>query len=97
MSKATISLEDRLNFGELTIAELCALKAVGPTKVYADIREGRLPVVKRGRATRILGRHARIYIPGEGVGEEAREASAAESAPQKRSLPRDRYAMSRNT
>ena len=70
MSKATISLEDRLNFGELTISELCALKAVGLTKVYADIREGKLPVVKRGRATRILGRHARVYIPGEGVGGE---------------------------
>ncbi|HEY8126212.1 MAG TPA: helix-turn-helix domain-containing protein [Methylocystis sp.] len=84
MSKATISLEDRLNFGELTIAELCSLKAVGPTKVYADIREGKLPVVKRGRATRILGRHARVYIPGEGVGGEARGEPAAESGPQQK-------------
>jgi hypothetical protein len=67
----TISLEDRLEFGELTLAELSALKSVGLTKLYADIREGRLPVVKRGRATRVLGKVARAYVPGMGIEEAA--------------------------
>lgn len=79
----TITLADRLNHGEITLAELSALKSVGLTKIYADIREGRLPIKKRGRATRVLGPHARAYIPGEGVGGEASMAPAAESAPQK--------------
>ncbi|MDP3553094.1 hypothetical protein [Methylocystis sp.] len=82
---STITTADRFEYGEFSLKEICQLKNVCLTRVYQDIVSGRLPIVKRGRSTRVLGRVARNYVPGEGVnGEAARVAPAAESAPQKK-------------
>jgi hypothetical protein len=63
----SISTEDRFRFGEFSIPELCVLKACGPTKVYEDIKVGRLPSLKRGRNRRIAGPIAKRYAPGVGL------------------------------
>ncbi len=85
---STITTADRFEYGEFSLAEICQLKNVCLTRVYQDIASGRLPIVKRGRSTRVLGRDARNYVPGEGVnGEAARVAPSAESAPQKKRGP----------
>jgi hypothetical protein len=62
-----ITLQDRLVAGSFTLKEVAALKAVGMTMLYADIGAGRLPIVKMGRATRVLGPHVRAYRPGVGL------------------------------
>lgn len=67
----TITLADRLEHGELTLLELSTLKSVCLTKLYHDIKTGKLPVVKRGRSTRVLGKVARAYVPGTGIVEAA--------------------------
>jgi hypothetical protein len=67
----TISVADRFEFGEFTVKEACALKATGPTRLYADIAAGRLPVEKRGRSTRIRGPILKRYVPGVGLVDQA--------------------------
>jgi len=59
-----ITLEDRLAFGFLTVDELSALKCIGITAIYADIKKGNLVVEKFGKATRVAGPIARAYRPG---------------------------------
>lgn len=61
---SSVSLADRLDFGFVTIDELCALKACGRTQVYEDIKSGALDVVKHGRSTRVRGPVAKKYVPG---------------------------------
>ncbi|RTL87892.1 MAG: hypothetical protein EKK29_07020 [Hyphomicrobiales bacterium] len=52
----------------LTVAELCALKSVGKTTVYLDIKQGLLPIEKMsGRMVRIAGPIARDYRPRVGI------------------------------
>ena len=60
-----ITLADRLDYGFLTIDELCALKLCGKTQVYADIKAGALKVEKHGRSTRVAGPNAKAYQPGQ--------------------------------
>ncbi|CAJ0890820.1 hypothetical protein AMST5_04082 [freshwater sediment metagenome] len=59
---------DRLIEGAFVdIEELCSIKKISKSVVYLDIKEGLLPVVKFGRATRIAGQIAKAYIPRVGV------------------------------
>lgn len=82
---STITTADRFEYGEFSLKEICQLKNVCLTRVYQDIASGRLPIVKRGRSTRVLGRDARAYVPGEGVGGEAAHVvPTAEPAPKKK-------------
>jgi hypothetical protein len=79
---STITTADRFEYGEFSLKEICQLKNVCLTRVYQDIAGGRLPIVKRGRSTRALGRDARAYVPGEGVA--ACAEPMAEPAPKKK-------------
>ncbi len=63
-AKGGVSLADRLDYGFITIDEICGLKNCGKTQVYADIKAGALEVEKHGRSTRIRGPVAKAYIPG---------------------------------
>jgi len=63
-SNQAITIADRLEFGYITIDELCALKKCGRTMVYADIKAGVLQVDKHGRSTRVAGPVAKAYVPG---------------------------------
>jgi hypothetical protein len=66
-TETEIRISEKLEFGEVTIRELMTLKSVGRTRIYEDIKAGRLPILKRGRATRIAGHIARAYAPTIGV------------------------------
>ncbi|MCQ4188110.1 helix-turn-helix domain-containing protein [Methylocystis suflitae] len=61
---ASVTLAERLDYGYVTIKEVCALKLCGTTTVYADIKAGVLKVEKHGRSTRISGPLAKAYVPG---------------------------------
>ena len=71
MERATkqhkITIEDRFVGGFFSIQELVDLKNSSRTQVYVDIKAGRLPVEKFGRATRIAGPIAKAYVPGRGL------------------------------
>ena len=61
---AAVTLADRLEYGFITIDELCQLKQCGRTMVYADIKCGALEVEKHGKSTRVAGPKAKSYVPG---------------------------------
>lgn len=61
---ASVTLAERLDYGYVTIKEVCALKLCGTTTVYADIKAGALKVEKHGRSTRVYGPMAKAYVPG---------------------------------
>jgi hypothetical protein len=65
ITNATVTLSDRMQYGFITIAELCVLKQCGRTQVYEDIKAGALEVVKHGRSTRVFGPAAAAYVPGQ--------------------------------
>jgi len=46
----------------LTIAEVCTKARVGRTKLYADIRDGKLRARKNGRRTVVLADDLRAYV-----------------------------------
>lgn len=67
MATASLSLSDRLEHGALTVAEICFLRPCSRSKFYSDVRDGRVPIVKRGRRTVVLGPAARRYLAGGGA------------------------------
>jgi hypothetical protein len=46
-------------------AQVCAVAGNSLTKLYSDIKAGKLAVRKNGRQTEIMGSWARLYINGQ--------------------------------
>ncbi len=61
----TVSLQDRLEHGNLTVREVCALKACSKTAFYADVKAGVVKTRKHGRRTEVQGPVAKRYISGD--------------------------------
>ncbi len=60
--KSRLSLEDRLSHGNLTVAEVCALKPCSPSKFYGDVKAGLVRTKKFGHRTVVPGPDAKLYI-----------------------------------
>lgn len=58
----TITLQDRLEHGNLTVREVCELKPISRSGFYADVKRGLVETVKIGRKTVIRGPVAKKYI-----------------------------------
>jgi hypothetical protein len=63
-ASSTISIQDRLEVGNLTIDEVCALKQRSRSGFYADLKAGLVRITKQGRYSRVPGPVARRYING---------------------------------
>jgi hypothetical protein len=63
--KLSIPVEIRLDNGNLTIDEVCALANRGKTGFYADLKAGLVTVRKIGRKSVVYGPIAKRYIAGE--------------------------------
>ncbi len=62
-----ISIHDRLENGNLTIDEVCALANRSKTGFYSDLKAGLVTIRKVGRKSIVPGPVARRYIAGEAV------------------------------
>ncbi len=62
---ALATILDRLEAGNLTIAEVCALANRGKTGFYADLKAGLVTIRKVGRKSVVPGPIAKRYIAGE--------------------------------
>jgi hypothetical protein len=60
-----ITIQDRLEHGNLTVDEVCALATRSKTGFYADLKAGLVSIRKIGRKTVIPGPVARRYALGE--------------------------------
>lgn len=63
--RLSIPVEVRLEAGNLTIDEVCALANSGKTGFYADLKAGLVTVRKIGRKSVVYGPIAKRYIAGE--------------------------------
>ena len=61
-ASSTISIQDRLEVGNLTIDEVCALKQRSRSGFYADLKAGLVQIRKQGRNSIVPGPVARRYI-----------------------------------
>ncbi len=59
-----LPIEVRLNAGNLTIEEVCALASRSKTGFYADLKAGLVAVRKIGRKSVVPGEIAKAYIAG---------------------------------
>lgn len=59
-----LTIRDRLECGNLTIDEVCALKSRGKTGFYADVKAGLVVLKKVGRKSIVSGPIAKRYIAG---------------------------------
>jgi hypothetical protein len=57
-----VTIQDRLEFGFVTVDELCALTHRSRTSFYADAKAGLVEIAKVGRSSRIHGPVAKAYI-----------------------------------
>ena len=64
-SHPIISIHDRLENGNLTIDEVCALANRSKTGFYADLKAGLVTIRKIGRKSIVSGPVAQRYIAGE--------------------------------
>ncbi|MEJ0096515.1 MAG: hypothetical protein WDN46_24820 [Methylocella sp.] len=64
-SPPTITIRDRLENGNLSIEEVCALADRSKTGFYADLKAGRVSIRKVGRRSVVSGPVAKAYISGE--------------------------------
>ncbi|MFY9657071.1 MAG: hypothetical protein WAK01_10855 [Methylocystis sp.] len=62
--KPSLPIEVRLNAGNLTIEEVCALASRSKTGFYADLKAGLVAVRKIGRKSVVPGEIAKAYIAG---------------------------------
>jgi len=62
-----VTIQDRLEAGNLTIDEVCALKPRSRTGFYQDLKAGLVKMEKIGRKSIVRGPVARRYIAGESV------------------------------
>jgi hypothetical protein len=65
VDRPIVTLRDRLEFGNLTVAEILAAKPVSKTQFYADLKRGLVRIEKDGRRTLIRGPIARKYLANE--------------------------------
>jgi hypothetical protein len=63
-----ITIQDRLEVGNFTIGEVCALKPRSRTGFYADLKAGLVKIEKIGRKSIVRGPVAKRYIAGEPIG-----------------------------
>jgi hypothetical protein len=63
-----ITIHDRLEAGNLTIDEVCALANRSKTGFYADLKDGLVSIRKVGRKSVVPGPIAKRYIAGEPIG-----------------------------
>ena len=64
MVSKTFLQRDRLEAGNLTIDEVCALKPRSRTGFYADLKAGLVSIEKIGRKSVVRGPIAKAYIAG---------------------------------
>lgn len=62
-----ITIQDRLENGNMTIDEVCELKNRSKTGFYADLKSGLVTNRKIGRKSIVPGPVARRYIAGKSV------------------------------
>jgi hypothetical protein len=78
--RVRLTLADRLEFGNLTINEVCALKNRSRTGFYEDVKNGLVSIEQIGdRKSIVRGPVARCYIEGRPIAEAA-SASFPEGA-----------------
>jgi len=65
--RPTITVFDRLEAGNLTIEEVCALANRSKTGFYADLKAGLVSIRKIGRKSVVPGHVAKRYIAGEPI------------------------------
>lgn len=63
-SQPPLTIRERLEIGNLTVDEICALKNRSRSGFYADLKEGLVSIRKIGRKTIVFGPIARAYIAG---------------------------------
>jgi hypothetical protein len=63
-ASSAITIQDRLEVGNLTVDEVCALKQRSRSGFYADLKAGLVRITKQGRYSRVPGPVARRYISG---------------------------------
>ena len=63
---AGFSLDDMFTHGNLTPKQVQALKNMGHSKFYHDVKKGIVSIRKIGRKSVVPGPVARAYINGEG-------------------------------
>ena len=63
----TITVLERLEAGNLTIEEVCALANRSKTGFYADLKAGLVSIRKIGRKSVVPGHVAKRYIAGEPI------------------------------
>jgi hypothetical protein len=63
--RVPLTLADRLEFGNLTVNEVCALKSRSRSGFYEDVKKGLVSIEKVGdRKSVVRGPVARRYIEG---------------------------------
>ena len=62
--KPLVTIQDRLENGNLTIDEVCALAKRSKTGFYADLKAGLVTIRKVGRKSIVSGPVAKRYIAG---------------------------------
>ena len=62
-----VTIQDRLENGNLTVAEVCALAGRSRTAFYKDLKAGLVSIRKAGRKTLIPGPIAKRYITGKPI------------------------------
>jgi hypothetical protein len=66
--RVRLTLADRLEFGNLTVNEVCALKNRSRTGFYEDVKKGLVSIEKIGdRKSIVRGPVARCYIEGHPI------------------------------
>ena len=68
LKQPLITIQDRLEVGNFTIGEVCALKPRSRTGFYADLKAGLVKIEKIGRKSIVRGPVAKRYIAGEPIG-----------------------------
>jgi hypothetical protein len=61
-AQATVTIRDRLEVGNLSVDEVCALKQRSRSGFYADVRAGLVEIREQGRKSVIPGPAAKRYI-----------------------------------
>ena len=59
------TIQDRLDCGNLTIQEVCALKPRSHSGFYEDLKAGKVSIRKIGRKSVVPGPVAKAYIAGD--------------------------------
>jgi hypothetical protein len=62
-----VTIQDRLEAGNLTVDEVCALKPRSRTGFYEDLKAGLVRIDKIGRKSIVRGPIAKRYIAGEPI------------------------------